>query len=191
MIRALSKLSGAAVVFAILLASACARRSAEEQRPLESARPGAGGVVTTTGASASECPMGLPGASTTVTDVDRGVALTITAPADQLGTLRARAERMAESARAMGAMGSCSCPMMGDGGMMGGMMSHGADAGVRMPGMGGGMHGMMAMPPSDMRVDDVDGGVRITLTARDPKDVAGLREHARMHTEHMKSGDSP
>ena len=49
----------------------------------------------------------------------------------------------------------------------------------------------MRMPPAEARVDDVDGGARLTLTAKDPMDVPTLRDHARMHAEHMKAGGCP
>jgi len=79
--------------------------------------------------------------------------------------------------------------MMGEGGApMQGMM-HGmtmGDSGRPMAGMT--MMQGMRMPPADARVDDVDGGARLTLTARDPADAPALRAHARMHVDHMKAG---
>ncbi len=92
-------------------------------------------------------------------------------------------------------MGTCACPTTADGGrvaggMIGGMrMMHGADAGMRMGRMGGTM--AMTMPQADVRVDDVEGGARITLLARNAADVTALRDHARMHVEHMRSGGCP
>lgn len=89
-----------------------------------------------------------------------------------------------------GDQGTCPCAAdeMADGGtrmqgrMMGGM---GAMRGMRA-GAGG-----PAMVPADVQSEDVDGGVRMTFIARDPKDVAALRDHAKRMTEHMKAGDCP
>ena len=50
---------------------------------------------------------------------------------------------------------------------------------------------MGAMAAADTRVEDVEGGVRITFVARDAKDVQALRDHARTMAEHMKEGGCP
>jgi hypothetical protein len=68
----------------------------------------------------------------------------------------------------------CPCQGAGDGGattMQGGRMG--------------------AMAAADTRVEDVEGGVRITFVARDAKDVQALRDHARTMAEHMKEGGCP
>jgi len=123
-------------------------------------------------ASQADCPMMAPGATSTAVDTDQGVAITFTAAPEAVASLRAHVHRMAERQGTM--MAGCSCRMM-----MG-------DAGRPMAGMT--MMQGMRMPPADVRVDDVDGGVRLTLTARDPADAPALRAHAHMHVDHMKAG---
>ncbi len=62
--------------------------------------------------------------------------------------------------------------------------------GMGGPGMGPGMMERQGMrfPPADARVEDVAGGARVTLTAKNPADVEALRAHVRMHLDHLKSG---
>ncbi|HWU90809.1 MAG TPA: hypothetical protein VN253_26265 [Kofleriaceae bacterium] len=55
--------------------------------------------------------------------------------------------------------------------------------------MGSGGGGMMV--PSTARVEDVDGGARISFTPNDPAQLAELRDHVREHAAHMASGHCP
>lgn len=92
-----------------------------------------------------------------------------------------------------GAQAACPCAEnVGDGGttMMRGPMGGPRGGMGAMRGMRAGP-GMGAMVPADTRTEDVDGGVRMTFIARDAKDVAALREHARKMVEHMNAGDCP
>lgn len=182
-----------ALALSAAVVSGCAKHGAEDQRPVSGGTPpttatGATTTTTTSGAAMSGCPMAVAGVTTAVTDVERGVAITITASPEGVAEVRARAHRMGEGG---GMMTACPCNMaIADGGMMGGMMhGHmGADAGMHM---GAGTPGMMATSRADTRVEDVDRGVRIILLARDANDVPALREHARMHVDHMEAGGCP
>lgn len=178
MVHQMSPIGRAVALAALVALAACGkeRSPAPEQRTST-------GTTTITGATTTACPMVVPGATTTVTDVDGGVAITIAAPAERVDEVRARAQRMA----AAGGM-SAACPCA-EGAADGGAMMHGR-------GMMSGMHaghamGMRMMVPSDTRVEEVEGGVRMTLVARDAKDIPALREQARVHVEHMKAGGCP
>lgn len=155
----------------------------------------AAGSASDDGGASVGCPMMMPRVTASVADTDRGVAITFTAPPDGIEALRARVRQMA--AREGGMMGACPCRamMMGDGGapMMHPMMG---DGGMPMHGMMMGDAGMMPMPgmrmpPAEARAEDVESGVRLTLTPKDPADAGALRAHVRMHVEHMKSGGCP
>lgn len=135
--------------------------------------PAAGQTGTGSG-TASGCPMMVPGATASVTDVDGGAAITWTAPPSAVASLREDVHAMAQQRGAM--MAACPCRGM--------MRRHGG------PPMQGTMS-MQAMPPADVRADDVEGGARLTFTAKDPADVAALRSHVRMHVEHMNGGHCP
>jgi hypothetical protein len=76
--------------------------------------------------------------------------------------------------------------MQGHGMQGGGMMGWMADGGP--PGM---MQRQGMQVPADARVEDVDGGARLTLTPKDPADLAALRARVRAHVEHAKTGHCP
>jgi len=126
--------------------------------------------------AADNCPMSHPGVDVAVSDVEGGIALTLTAGADRVDELRAMARRMAS---------------MHEGHMDagGGMHGHGAhEMEGHEHGMGG---GEMMMPPATATVTDVDGGVRVVLTAKDPANVDKLRTHVRHHAQRMRAGECP
>lgn len=56
---------------------------------------------------------------------------------------------------------------------------------------GGMMAGGMMMPAATSRSEEVEGGARILLTPQDAADLEKLREHARLTTERMSSGQCP
>jgi hypothetical protein len=119
------------------------------------------------------CPMALPGAAVSVTDVDGGVALSFTTTTGDLAELRRRVHRMAamhqhhqgrrmEMGRAHGGKHS----------MRGGMM--------------GKAHGRM--PRSTATAEDIEGGARLLLRPVDPGQLDALRAHARAHADGMPRG---
>lgn len=155
-------------------------------------------AATASPASASDpqvgygCPTALPGAAASVTDIDNGVAVTFTGPANEEPALRSRAHWLTDQhALAMQrgtGTGSYGMPMMQGCPCMGGMgcgMMHG-------PWMQGGP-GMMGMPSvlSDVAITDVPGGARVTLTARNAADIPALRSDVRARVAQMQSGICP
>lgn len=162
----------ATLLFALV---GCARAGAGGQAAEPSGSPAASAPTAAAGAgqtgtvagSACGCPMMVPGATASVADIDGGVAITWSAPPSEVANLRERVHGMAQQKGAM--MAACPCR-----------------AGAGAPAQG--MMSMQAMPPADVRADDVEGGARLTFTAKNAADVPALRSHVRMHIEHMKSG---
>ena len=135
-------------------------------RPAEPTSSTAANPAESSASSSTGCPMMIPGATATAADTDQGVAITFTTGPDGVVALRARVRRMAEQHG--GLMAGCPCrAMVGDGGapMQGMMRRPMGDAGMPMQGMM--MMQGMRMPPADARAEDVDGGARLTLTAKD------------------------
>lgn len=149
------------------------------------------------------CPTLPHGVMSSVADTDGGVAITFTARADRVDAVRVAVRHMAEhenmmascsccgmmrDAGTMGEAGAMGCAMMGDGGMMGdaggmmgcGMMDGGMTADAGMPGM--------MMPPATAQAEDIPGGARLTLTAKNPADIDALRTAVRAHVDRMTSG---
>jgi hypothetical protein len=57
-----------------------------------------------------------------------------------------------------------------------------------------GMHeheGKMMLPPADLKVEDIDGGSRVTFTAKDPADADALRAKVTAHVAMIRSGKCP
>jgi hypothetical protein len=55
--------------------------------------------------------------------------------------------------------------------------------------MAGGAHSeKMKLPPADLQVTDIDGGSRVTFTAKDPADVDALRTRVAAHVAMMRAG---
>lgn len=172
------------LAFIALALVACAnqRASGQGNSPTAAATPTDQPVAVATGPS---CPLSLPGTVENVADTDGGVAITFIAPAGQIDDVRARVRQMAQQ----GMMAACPCHgVTADGGAPVAMRR-----GMRGPGMGPGMMERQGMhsPAADARVDDVEGGARLTLTAKNPADVDALRAHVRMHFDHLKSGGCP
>jgi hypothetical protein len=103
--------------------------------------------------------MGVEGARVDVSDVDGGVELTVTASTDQVEEVRIRARNAAEL------RGAGSHDGLGHDGQHFGHHRHG----LRLSGL----------PPTDVTVEDVDGGARIRLAAIVPDQIDALRERAR------------
>lgn len=168
----------------------CGRTEPSKQPAASQGAPVAVASGASNASAAAGCPMLMAGATATVTDLDRGVAVTYTASPEGVAALRDHVRQMAQMRERMTA--GCPCrSMMGDGGaamqaMMQRMMG---DAGMPMQGMAQ-MQGM-GMPPADVRVEDVDGGARVIFTAKDVADVPRLRAHVRLHAEHMRAGGCP
>lgn len=155
------------------------------------------------GGATSGCPMMLSGVTASAADVDGGVAITFTAPDNEVAALRQHLGQMAQQrgnmmwacCASMGADAGAAM-MQGTAGVQGMMGDAGGDAGMPMQCMAQ-MQGMMQcmaqmqsmkMPPADARVDDVAGGARLSLRAKDPADVPALRSVARKYVTYLQSG---
>lgn len=113
------------------------------------------------------CPFGSPDVKAEATDIEGGTAISFTADPEYVPLLRAAAEDMVSMhyARQREKEGRASP------GMMRGM---------------GPMAGMRGMVPADVRVEDVRGGVRMVVTARQSEDVPELREQVFRHLARMR-----
>jgi hypothetical protein len=131
------------------------------------------------GQMAEMCPMAVEGTTARAEDVEGGVAMVLTTTGD-VADLRRRAERMAEMHNLRHAEGT---------GMSNGGEPHRGQGG--MHGRKGMMNGGMMMPPATARTEEVEGGVRMVFTPRDPADLPMLREQVQRRAERMVSGECP
>jgi hypothetical protein len=119
--------------------------------------------------------MEVPGTKVAESDTPDGAALTFTTTG-QVAEVRDRVRSMAAMHEHMMEHGMH--PGMGpDGGMGPGMHHEGHE----------GMHGGHHMVPSTTRVEDVDGGAKLVLTAKNPADAAQLQAAAKSHAEQMNA----
>lgn len=130
----------------VLALAACADRGSTREPPTQR------GQVTS-----SMCPSEVPGVAIAAADTADGVAISFTAPADQVEELRARVRHMAAMHERHHVAG----------------------------------RGHMAMPDSDTRVEEIEGGSRITFTPANPDEVGQLRTHVRQRVEQMRAGGCP
>jgi hypothetical protein len=106
------------------------------------------------------CPLAIEGVSADIEHTGRGATVKLTAPPDQVMLLRARARSVTDAEG--GLLGACPCAAT-------------ADAG--------------APPLMETTVDDIEGGTRITETARDPDDARALRAILRTQLGRVHGGD--
>jgi hypothetical protein len=154
------------------------------------------------------CPMHVQGTTTTVADMEGGVALDFKTTTGDVGQLRQRVRGVAEMRAHDHAAGGMMMSGHGTGGVDpahehgagpapgreaghqgGGMMGGGMMGGGMMGGgmMGGGMMG----PAATAAVEEIDGGARIVLRPKDPGQLEALRAHARMRADSMARGECP
>lgn len=125
------------------------------------------------------CPMVVDGADVAVDDTEKGVALTFTSEASDVGDLRARVQHMAEMYETH----------RGQRGMMWHHMG-GQGRGRGGPGMDmDHMAGRGPMPAATATVTEIDKGARLELRPTDASQLEPLREHARWHQQRMESGE--
>jgi hypothetical protein len=73
-------------------------------------------------------------------------------------------------------------------GMMGGP---GNGQGMNGQGMMGGMHASGMMPAVNCTLQDTDKGARLEMVPQNGSDLANLREHVRLHAQHMQARECP
>jgi hypothetical protein len=127
--------------------------------------------------------MSVPGTRVAAADTPTGEALIFTTTPDRVGALRERVHAMAEmhnarhaGAAAAGGTGSGMTPgLHGDRGM---------GAGEQM--RGDAMSGMMMPPATQVSVEDIPEGARLTVTPGYPGDLPNLQSKVRMHAIRMQ-----
>jgi hypothetical protein len=111
--------------------------------------------------SASDaCPLTISGARADIENSGSGLTITVSAAADQLLLLRARAHALPDVQGGIAA--ACPCALTGE---------------------------ATSAPPADISVDDLEGGVRLVVTAKDPVDTANLRSALRGQLSRVHGGD--
>ncbi len=108
------------------------------------------------------CPLTIDGARADIEATGRGIAINLTVGPDQVMLLRARAKDVATSDG--GIYKACAC---------------------------GASEDNVALPASDVTVDDTEGGSRIVVSARDPSDAPALTRRLRMQLSRVRGGDCP
>ena len=168
------------------IALGCA--SSSTQNPPQTAAAVSSAPNAEMGMMKDSCPMQVPGTAVSVDDVEGGVAISFSTSQGNVADLRQRVRSMAEMHNRHQADGM----MMG-----GGPHESGAGAGHEHKTddaaghSGGAMMGGMMMPATTATVEDTDQGARIVVRPRDPADLAGLRQHARMNAAKMSQGECP
>ena len=142
-----------------------------------SARPGGGA------SDPSSCPTAVPGTTVRATDTEGGAALELTTTGD-VAAVRARSRKLAEHHGMPGDHPSAGMhgPGHGPGQAMGGQAMDGRA-------MGGHAMGGHAMVDAEVRVQDIEGGVRIELTPRVPTELEAVRAHAGHLAQRLGAGD--
>jgi hypothetical protein len=112
-------------------------------------------------AAPDACPLTVDGVRANIESTGRGVAVTLTAAPDQLMLLRARAHAVADLDG--GLLAACPC-------------------GAPPP---------TAPPASTVTVDDLEGGARVEVSAKDPTDARALRQLVRTHLGLVHGGGCP
>jgi len=180
-------LCNAVVALLVLGSAACgdggggpASGSAAKPGPATSAKPAASTPVKSSASAAtsagpeerggmSHCSAAVQGAKTEIKDIDKGVEIVVTA-ADAKVTeeIRGRAKTTAERAK-----GESTKPQHSGQGGGGGVMG-------RCPVVLGG---------TEVKVEDVDGGSKFTVTAKDAAEVDWLRREAKERLAALETGD--
>jgi hypothetical protein len=176
----LGALTASAFGFACSAADAPGGTPAQsEQASATPASAGPGGRA----ADSSLCPTAVPGTTVRATDTEGGAALELTTTGD-VAAVRARSRKLAEHHGMTGDQPSAGGhgPGRAPGQAMGG---HAMDGQA----MGGHAMGGHAMDDAEVRVQDIEGGVRIELTPRVPTGLEAVRTHANHLAQRLGAGD--
>lgn len=160
-----------AALAAVAMGAACATTNAPAQAPIEY------GTLSPASNAPDACPLTIDRVRAVIEKTDRGATITLTAPPDQVMLLRARARGVPDAG---GILAACPCgppAEAGEAGDAGGDAAAPADAG--------------ALPPMDTRVDDVEGGARITVIAADPAASHAVRALLHSQLGRVHAGDCP
>lgn len=110
--------------------------------------------------STDACPLTIAGARADMENSGSGLTITVSAAPDQLLLLRARAHALPDVQGGIGA--ACPCGLTGE---------------------------TTTAPPAEISVDDLEGGVRLVVTAKDPADTPALRSALRAQLSRVHGGD--
>lgn len=110
--------------------------------------------------STDACPLTISGARADIENSGSGLTITVSAAPDQLLLLRARAHALPDVQG--GILAACPCGLAGE---------------------------APSVPPADLSVDDLESGVRLVVTAKDPADTAALRSALRGQLSRVHGGD--
>jgi uncharacterized protein YceK len=114
--------------------------------------------------AAGICPTDVPGTKAVWSEADRGAAVTFTTDQSAgVNELRRRVRAMADLHN-----------------------QHHASAKAPEPSSPGPMGRRMEQAPSRARVEEIDAGARLVVTANDEADLTRVRETVRMHAQHME-----
>jgi hypothetical protein len=108
--------------------------------------------------STDACPLTIAGARADIENSGSGLTITVSAAADQLLLLKARAHALPDVQGGLAA--ACPCGLAGE-----------------------------SIPPADIGVEDLDTGVRLVVTAKDPAETANLRNALRGQLSRVHGGD--
>jgi len=156
-----------AALAAVALGAACAETNAPPQAPVEY------GALSPATAAPDACPLTIDRVRAVIEKTGRGATITLTAPPDQVMLLRARARGVPDTG---GILAACPC------GTPGGASEAADGAAAAVAG---------APPPMTTRVDDIEGGARITVTATDPAGSHAVRALLRSQLGRVHAGDCP
>ena len=123
--------------------------------------PAPAGAVVPDRRHADACPLTIDGVRADIETTGRGSTVTLSASPDQLLLLRARAHALADTQG--GILGACPCGATAAG----------------------------PAPASDVSIEDVEGGAKIVVAARDPSDSQALGKIVRTQLALVHGGDCP
>lgn len=129
--------------------------------------PGPSRPPPTRSADRAACPLGISGVDVRTEDTEAGIAVVVTARAEDVAELRERAHDAAKLHGPFGRVGK----------------GHDGRHGM------GGQHGLQALsfPPSRASTQEIEGGARIEIVPKHTSDRKALREAVRDHTEVMRT----
>lgn len=167
MLRSISLVSAFSAVLALAACSSSSRQAqpqSPEHQTMDRSSTSTASAHDHSGHREAMCPMKVKGVVITTEDTQDGIAVVFTTESGDLADLRQRVQHMADMHNQM----------------------HGGQGGMHGQGGGGGMRA-----GATARAETIEGGARIVLTPKDPKDLEMLRSHVRDHAARMARGECP